>query len=209
VRAWLEAQKKLDAAPPEGARSVAAATGAPEPQVLLTRLGEIGPASLGDNARAFGLSGRGALTLEPLFQVTWRIWRGAGALATPAPDAAPVNGAIITSLARSHPSLATPATPPKPAGGSPDAMKVLLTYRQPEGKVDEAALATTVGILADAFEHAALRVSVVKGGSLDASTTKRLIEEVAPRFDVPLSRLVAAKKAPRQAAAAVEVLSAP
>jgi hypothetical protein len=212
ARVWLEATRKLEADPPLAARTIAAAPGAPEPIALLKRLGEIAPASLGDNARAFGLSGRGALTLDVLFQQAWRIWRGAGVLATPAPDAAPVNSSIIASLARTNPSLAAPeamAKPKPPAAPNPDALKTLVTYRQPEGKVDEAALLSTAGLLADVFERSVLRVAVSKGGRVDAAATKHLVEEAAQRFDVAPGRIVAAKKAPANAGASVEILVAP
>jgi hypothetical protein len=209
TRVWLEAEKKLDVDPPAAARAIAAAPGAPEPIALLKRLGEIAPSSLADNARAFGLAGRGALTLEALFQESWRIWRGAGALATPAPDAAPIDGSIIASLARSHPALAAPPPKPKAPTGSPDGWKVLVTHRQPEGKVDEAALLATTGLLADVFERSMLRVVVTRGGAVDAAATKRLVDEVEQRFDVAPGRVIAGKKAPAKVGAAVEVLAAP
>jgi hypothetical protein len=211
ARVWLEATRKLDRDPPSAARAIAAAPGAPEPIALLKRLGEMAPASLGDNARAFGLSGRGALTLDALFQQTWRIWRGAGALATPAPDTTPINGSIITSLARSYPSLASPpvAQKPKPGAASPDTLKAFVTYRQPEGKVDDTSLLATTGLLADVFDRSTLRVAVVKGDHVDAAATKHLVDDVEQRFDVAPERVVAAKKAPGKVGAAVEVLVAP
>lgn len=212
TRVWLEATRKLDGDPPAAARTIAGAPGAPEPLALLKRLGEIAPASLGDNARAFGLSGRGALTLDALFQQTWRIWRGAGVLATPVPDAAPINGSVIASLARSHPSLAAPSVPLKPRAGaqSPDALKALVTYRQAEGKVDDALLLGTTGLLADVFDRSVLRVVVAnKTGGVDAAATKRLVDDVQERFDVAPGRVTAAKKAPGKVGAAVEILVAP
>ena len=211
TRVWLEATRKLDADPPAAARAIAAAPGAPEPIALLKRLGEMAPASLGDNARAFGLSGRGALTLDALFQQTWRIWRGVGALATPAPDAAPVHDAVVAALARAYPSLTTPAASPRPRppAPSPDTLKVLVTYRQGEGKVDEAALLATTGLLADVFERSVLRVAVLKAGSVDAAATKHLVEQVGLRFDVAPDRLVQAKKAPVKAGGAGGLGGAP
>ncbi len=211
VRVWLTATRKLDADAPKAARSIATAQGAPEPLALLKRLGEIAPASLGDNARAFGLSGRGALTLDALFQQTWRIWRGAGVLATPVPDAPAINGSIIASLARSYPSLATPPTEakPRPTPTNPDALKALVTFRQAEGKVDESALLATAGLLADAFERSVLRVAVTKGGKIDVAATKHFVDQVEQRFDVAPGRVVAAKKAPASTGASVEILVAP
>ncbi len=211
ARVWVEAARKLDADPPSAARTIAAAPGAPEPIALLKRLGEIAHASLGDNARAFGLSGRDALTLETLFQQTWRIWRSAGVLATPAPDASPINGSIVASLVRSHPALAAAAGPakPKPAEASPDTLKVLVNYRQPDGKVDPATLLATAGLLANVFERSVLRVAVTKGGGLDTAGTKHFIEDVEQRFDLAPGRVVTAKKVPAKAGAAIEVLVAP
>ena len=89
ARVWLDGTRKLASDSPTAARQIAAAPGAPEPIALLKRLGQTGSATLTDNARVGGLSGRGAVTLDSLFQRTWRIWRASGLLATPAPEAAP------------------------------------------------------------------------------------------------------------------------
>jgi hypothetical protein len=209
THAWIEAARKLESGAPAAARTIAGAPGAPEPIALLKRLGEIAPAGLGDNARAFGLSGRGAVTLDALFQQSWRLWRGVGALATPAPDSAPINGSIVAALVRSYPSLAAPPVRPKPLAASPDTLKVLLTLRQPEGKVDVPALLASAGLLADVFERGVLRISVTKAGAVDAAATKRLADDIVQRFDVAPERLVVTKKAPPKAGAAIEVLVAP
>jgi hypothetical protein len=205
---WLEGNKRLESDPPAAARQISAAQGAPEPIALLKRLGEISSASLGDNARVFGLSGRGALTLEALFQQAWRIWRGASVLATPAPEAAPVNAGVVASLARAGVGAA-PRLAPKGAPANADTLHALVTFRQPEGKLDDPALLAELGLLADVFERSALRVGVVKAGGVDAAATKKLVDEAAERFDVAPVRLVTAKKAPAKSAAAIEVLAAP
>lgn len=209
ARVWLEAARKLADDPPAAARQIATASGAPEPIALLKRLGDITPATLTDNARLVGLSGRGALSLESLFQDTWRIWRAAGVLATPAPEQTPMSGAVIASLVRSHPALITPLKPAKPAPANADTLKALITFRQPEGKLDENALLAQTALLGDAFERSALRVAVIKGGGVDAAATKKLVEGVEQRFDVAPGRAVAAKKAVPKAAGAIEVLAAP
>jgi hypothetical protein len=212
ARVWLEGAKKLADDPPTAARQIATSAGAPEPIALLKRLGEITPASLGDNARAVGLSGRGALSLETLFQQSWQIWRGAGVLATPAPDAAPINTSVIAALARANPSLIAPPPPSKPAQKQPagaDARAAMITFRQLEGKLDEPALVLAAGLFADVFERSTLRVAVVKGASVDAAATKKLIDGVEQRFDVTPGRLVAAKKVRPSVAGAVEILAAP
>ena len=50
---------------------------------------------------------------------------------------------------------------------------------------------------------------MTRGGAADAAATKRFVEEVEQRFDLAPGRVMAGKKAPAKAAAAVEVLAAP
>lgn len=222
ARVWLDGTHKLEADPPTAARQIAAASGAPEPIALLKRLGQIAPAGLTDNAKAAGLSGRGALTLESLFQRAYRLYRAGGLLATPAPDAAPIATGVIASLVRSNPSLITAPAPPRlspgPAGsatagrgaaGNTDALRVMITFRQAEGKLDEPELLLTAAFFADVFERSALRVGVGRGGGVDTGATRRVVDTVAERFDVAGSRLVAAKKLPVKATATIEILAAP
>ena len=216
ARAWLEGTRKLAADAPSGARQVTSVQGAPEPLALLKRLGEVSPATLGDNVRMTGLSGRGALTLEVLFQRTWQLWRGAGILATPAPELPPISNAVIAALARSEPSLVEPpavrgveGADPKKGGADADRGKTLLVSRQPEGKLDEEALVGAAGLIAAVFERSPIRVAVHQGPALDTTRTKRLIERVQDRFDVPAGRLAPAKASLGKGPGAVEVLSVP
>ena len=217
ARVWLEGAKKLAADPPTAARQIAAAPGAPEPIALLKRLGQTGSASLTDNTRVAGLSGRGAVTLDALFQRTWRIWRASGLLATPAPEAAPIATSVIAALVHSNPELITPAlsgarTAPAAAGKAAsalDSLRVMITFRQAETKLDEAELIASAAFFADAFERSSLRVSVMKGGNVDGAATKHLIDGVEERFDVATGRLSPAKKAVPKAAAGIEILAAP
>jgi hypothetical protein len=215
ARVWLEGTRKLAADAPSGARQVAAVPGAPEPLQLLKRLGESAPATMGDNVRIAGLSGRGALTLEVLFQRSWQVWRGAGVLATPAPEVTPVSNAVIAAIARSEPQLVEPAPartsgPEGESGGkkaSSGKEKVLLMSRQPEGKLDEEGFLGATGLIAAVFERSQIRVAVHQGAALDTGKTKKIIERVQDRFDVPAGRLVPAKGALGKGAAAVEVLA--
>lgn len=211
ARVWLEAAKKLGDDPPTAARRIAAASGAPEPLALLKRLGDISHASLADNARLVGLSGRGGLSLGALFQETWRLWRAAGVIATPAPEDVPVSGAVIAALVRNNPSLIPPprALPARPAPAGVDALKVLFTFRQPEGKLDEGALQASAALYAEIFERSPLRVEVVRGAGVDAAATKKLIDGLEQRFDVAPGRVLAGKKAPPKASGSIEVLAAP
>jgi hypothetical protein len=216
ARVWLDGMRKLESDPPAAARQIAAVAGAPEPITLLKRLGQIASASLTDNARMAGLSGRGALTLESLFQRTYRIWRAAGALATPAPEAAPIATQVIASLVRSA-APAGPEVGPGPRGagagrGVPsnvDALRTLFTFRQVEGKFDESEFLGTAAFFADVFERSVFRIGVAKGSSVDAVATKRLVDNVVDRFDIAEERFVIAKKLPSKTAAGIEVLLAP
>ncbi len=207
ARAWLEGARKLEADAPGAARQIASASGAPEPIALLKRLGEISSASLYDNARSVGLSGRGALTLEALFQKSWQLWRGVGALATPAPDAAPINTTVVAALAQSSPALLAPPKPPVVATAKDDA-RALLTFKEPEGKLDEPGFLSTSALLAEAFERSPLRIAVARGGALDGAATKKTAADIEARFDVATGRLAVAKKVPPKASASLEVLAA-
>lgn len=215
ARVWLDGTRKLESDPPAAARQIAAAPGAPEPIALLKRLGQITSASLTDNAKAFGLSGRGALTVETLFQRSYRIWKAASVLATPAPEAAPIATVVISSLVRSNSSLITAPAPPKVAPGSTtagkgaDALKAMITFRQPEGKFDEPELSAAAAFFADAFGQSSLRLGVAKGSGVDAAATKHVIDNLVERFDIGANRLVTAKKIPPKAAASIEILAAP
>ncbi len=217
ARVWLDGTKKLASDSPTAARQIAAAPGAPEPIALLKRLGQTGNASLTDNARVAGLSGRGAVTLDSLFARTWRIWRASGLLATPAPEVAPINTSVIAALVHSNPELITPPVARGPSAPAPggkassalDGLRVMIAYRQAETKLDEADLESSAAFFADAFERSSLRVSVVKGGSVDAAATKHLIDSVEERFDVASGRLSAARKPVPKSAAAIEILAAP
>lgn len=211
ARTWLDGMKKLGSDPPTAARQIAGAPGAPEPIALLKRLGQITPATLTDNARVAGLSGRGALTLDALFQRSFRIWRAAGVLATPAPELAPINTGVIASLARSNPELITAPAPGRSGspGSAADSAKAMITFRVPEGKLDEAELGSSIAFFADVFERSTQRVVVSRGANVDAAATKHLIDLVEERFDSANGRVIAGKKALPKVAASVEILPAP
>src|SRR5262249_33872597 len=155
-----------------------------EPLGLLKRLGELTSASLTDNARAAGLSGRGAATLDLLFSRAWRYWRASGVLATPAPDSAPIDARVIASLVRAAP--APPQTPradgPRPSGI--ERARALLVHREADGKLDEKGFLDALGVAAGVFEHAPIRVTVKAGGSVDAGRTKKIIDAAEGRFDI-------------------------
>ncbi|MBK8252268.1 MAG: hypothetical protein IPK82_06315 [Polyangiaceae bacterium] len=205
---WLAGARKLAQDAPGGARVVATSKDAPEPIALLQTLGQSVPATLADNVRAAGLSGRGAVTLDTLFQRSWAIWRAAGVLATPSPEATPISTAVINALARAEPSQAGSVpddAKPRDAGTQ---AKVLLTYRQPDGKFDEASFVATAGLLAGVFERAPLRLGI-GGAAIDKNRTKKALDDVSGRFGLPQGRLTPATKTVSAAAAFVEVLAVP
>jgi hypothetical protein len=206
ARGWLEGTRKLAADPPGTARQLAGAEGAPEPLSLLRRLGDVQPASLADNARLAGLTGKSALTLAALFERGFGLWRGISTLATPPPEKAPIATGVIASLVR-----AGGAQPESEAGANKPAAegtKALVVHHQ--DKLNEEALADTIGLLAAVFERSMLRVSVQPQGLVDGGKTKKVIETALGRFDLADNRLVVAKKAgARNAAAVVEVLALP
>ncbi|MBK9262215.1 MAG: hypothetical protein IPM54_20725 [Polyangiaceae bacterium] len=206
AKGWLEGIKKLGIDPPGGARRIAEIEGAPEPLPLLRKLGETETATLSDNARFFGLSGRSALTLPVMFQRTWQLYRGVSFVSTPPPDAPPISAAVITALARSSDvAMGRDNRPVK--GEFKEGKDALVVYRQE--KLDEDALVNTIGLLAAVFERSVVRVSIAgAAGGVDTTKTKKVIEAAEGQYAVEPGRLVAATKA-KARGASVEVMALP
>jgi len=200
LHGWLDGVEGLRADVPAAARKVAAIEGAPETVVLLERLGQLDHAGLRDNARALGLSGRGTATVPALFQLSWRLWRGVSVLSTPSPEMVPLSTAAVARLVRAATSLPeSPPPAPRPAS------RVLLVHPVVGPRVDSAAFATEVGLVAGIFDRSVLRVSLRSPGDAEA-----LLASVRERFDVPGARLQAGRTVPTpRAAAAIEVLAEP
>lgn len=211
ARVWLDAQRSLDTDATNAARTVASVQGAPEPIALLRKLGELSPASLGDNARAVGLSGRSGVTLETSFQRAWQTFRGAGVLATPPPDSAPVNTSVIAALVRAEPELAkglaSGAAVSKTKPGDP-AGKVLLVHRLGDGtaNMNDASIVASLGFVAGVFERSAIRVTIKSGGTLDTKRAQKIIDAAQGQFDIAAGRLTVGTKPAERASAAIEVL---
>jgi hypothetical protein len=203
---WLDGQAELAADPPAAARVVAAIPGAPEPLGLLARLGETAPASLAEAARLAGLSGRGAVTLEALFQEAWRIWRAAGQLSTPAPEVTPISTGVVRALVQSRGPSVGPEPAPKPRAGG--AERVLLAHPMAGAKLEDAEVARAIGLYAGVFDRSRVRVAVRGAGGVDAARTKKLVEAATGQFDLAPGRVVAGDKLPAKASAVVEVLEA-
>lgn len=205
ARGWFEGVKKLGSDPAGGARVIAALEGAPEPLVLLRRLGEMESATLSDNARYLGLSGRSALTISGLFQRTWQLYRGISFVTTPPPDVLPISTAVVTTLARTTDVLGGRDNRPGKTEFK-EGKDALVVYRQE--KLDEEAFINTVGLLAGVFERNVLRVSITGAPGVDATKTKKAIDTVEGQFGVESGRLLVATKA-KGRGASVEVMALP
>jgi hypothetical protein len=59
------------------------------------------------------------------------------------------------------------------------------------------------------FERSPIRVAVQPAGVVDVGKTKKVIERVQDRFDVPPGRLTPARAALGKGAAALEILAVP
>jgi len=199
---WLEGEARIGQDAAASARTISKLQGAPGPLVLINRLGPIGWASLGDNARWAGLSGRGAVNLEVLFQRTWRLWRNAGLLSTPLPETACTAPEVITALVRQL-GAAQDTKPRKSDGGGEE--RVLVTYTAPGTKLDEAAFVTEIGVLAGLFERSQLRVSL--RGARFRADTDRIVNDATARFGLETGRVVAAGAAATKGAGVIEVLA--
>lgn len=207
ARIWLGGVGKLAGDVPAGARQVAALTGAPAVLGIIEALGQIEFASLRENAAAAGLSGRGALTLDELFRTTWRIWRDAGVLTTPVPEAAPLDTSVIAALVRADPSAAAELPRARPAADTGERPAVLLVARAPlgkDGQLDAEAFAARIGLVAGVFERLPLRVGVRD----DARAAQRLADTARDRFGLRAGQLAVARRPPAGLPGAIEVLSA-
>jgi hypothetical protein len=200
ARAWLGGVERMRVDMPGAARIVAALPGAPEPVVLLRQLGQIEFASLGENARLAGLSGRGAVTVAVLFQATWTLWRGIGVLSTPAPESAPLSTQVITALVRTSATRPADRSQVKPSFQAAPIVRIVLA-----GKRDEAEIVDRLGLAAGVFSRSALRVGVDR----NKKRTQALIEQAVERFDLVDARIDPAHDLGKGRGAVIEVLAAP
>jgi hypothetical protein len=203
ARSWLDGEDRIRADAAASARSIAKLQGAPNPLVLINRLGPIGWATLGENAQWAGLAGRGAVTLETLFQRTWAVWRSAGLLSTPIPDTACTAPEVIAALVRQH-GADLPKTSAKKDDGDRGQEKVLLVYAAPGAKLDEAAFVKEIGVLAGLFDRSELRISV--RGPRHRADAERIMSDAQGRFGIEAGRLRVGVT-PATKAGTVEVLA--
>jgi hypothetical protein len=207
TRVWLAGVSRLAGDVPAGGRLVAGLAGAPPVLGIIEALGQIEFASLRENAAAAGLSGRGALTLDELFRTTWRIWRDAGVLTTPVPEAAPLHAGLVAQLVRGDPSAALELPRVRPAADADRRPAVLLVARaplSPTGAVDADAFAARIGLVAGAFDRLPLRIAVRD----DAKAAQRAADAARERFGLRASQLQVARHPPAGLPGTIEVLSA-
>jgi hypothetical protein len=183
---WLQGIDRMAKDVPGAARKVAALQNGPHALELLKRLGQIQPASLGDNARIAGLSGRSPIDLGLLFRRFWRLWRAMGVLSAPAPEKAPLSVETLSALARTYPALVE-AAPPDMTGGkakrkrADGEQRLLLRYRPRLRRWDQRKAVEELGLLAAIFDRAKLRVSV--RGSLRRA--RKLVAATTARYTLP------------------------
>ena len=197
AKAWLAGVTKVGGDVPAAARLVATLPGAPPVVGIIEALGQIEFASLRENAASVGLSGRGALTLDENFKTTWRIWRDAGVLTTPAPESVPLDTSVIASLVRADPKAVAEALRAKPAADAKRPQLLLVVKH--DGKLEPDAFVAKIGFVAGVFDRLPLRVSIKN----DAKTAESLIATARERFALrnPLTT--------GKSATAIEVLTAP
>ncbi len=201
ARVWLAATTDIAADASTAARRVAREKGAPEPLALLTRLGQDARETLAGNAEQLGLSGRGAVTLESLFQRTWRIWRDLQLLGTPAPERAPLDGDVVAALVRAAKPGELRAQQPRPAPPAVDGGAArpaperppLLVFRQPGHKPDVDALVPTAGLLAGVFPRSPIEITLFHGALADKKASQAAVDRVAERYGLAASRLSVGK----------------
>jgi hypothetical protein len=182
---WLGGVAELERDVPAAARQVSALKQAPAAIELLGRLGGIEAASLAENARLFGLSGRDPVTLEELFRRSWAIWRATGLITSPPPERAPVQGEAVAAMVRAYPTTveAPLPAPSKPRGdgtAAPRSPGTALLSHAPAVRKPADALAT-LAFLAAAFDRSPLKVSWRES----LAQARLLVRSASERFDLP------------------------
>jgi hypothetical protein len=199
ARVWLTGVDQLRADVPDVARRIAAQQGAPEAVALLEHMGYVSFADLGDGVRLAGLSGRGAVSLEVLFQRSWSLWREVGVLSTPAPEHAPLDNSVITrvALGEGAPIVLGQTTPAR------SGERLILTHCLPSGAtIDERALIDEIAFLAGSFARAEIELSVRN----DKQASRRLIAEAIERYDLDADHVRTGPRLRGREAACVRVL---
>lgn len=199
VAAWQEGVAMLQADVPAGARRIATLDGAPKTVDLVRRLGLIEFADLAENARRFGLAGRDAVTLDELFVLTWRLWREASVLVTPAPQTAPLATETITSLIIETPSKSDSVVSSRSDFEARSILRVAV------GRPNDAKSVHRLGLIAGVFSRSAFRV----GAAGKKKATEDLVVGLSDRFGLDRERFRAKPRLAKRKTAVLEVLAAP
>lgn len=199
ARVWLTGVEQLRADVPEAARRIAAQDGAPEAVALLEMMGYVSFADLADAVRLAGLSGRGAVSLEVLFQRSWSLWREVGVLSTPAPEHAPLDNSVVARVALGEGAPVVFARQEPTRAGE----RAILVHRLPADRaIDEQALIDEIGFLAGSFARAEIELSVRK----DKQASRRIVAEAIDRYDLDPDHVRVGPRIRGREAACVRVL---
>lgn len=187
LHGWFAGVNEIREHAAESARLIASATNS-DPVQILQHLGQLQVADLAQNVRAFGLSGRGALNVSALFGETWRVWREAGVLVTPAPSQSPVDSSLIALAALASAERPTSPSVDGASFDTPPILRVALSNERAE-------LVHRVGWLADLFPRSAIEVQVP-----DSERQRdELKGELIARFGLAATRIRMTHHRPRQA----------
>jgi hypothetical protein len=204
----LAGQQALSEDAAASVRKISKLDGAPEPVALLGGLGELGAVSLSENAELFGLSGRGAVTVEALLARGFRLWREAKLSSTPGPESVVADGRVVAQLIRA--SRVTPGTTPPKVSAPDKPTPALLVHRMRGKTLDEDALLSEVGLLAGVFPRSPLLLTVHRGAAPDSKRSAELAAQASDRFGLSPGRLGVGKARPRaQTQATLEVFPIP
>ncbi len=198
---WLKKQATMARDDSSSARQVAALEGAPEALALLTKLSLMRRASIEDNARMFGLSGRAGVTMGSLIGQTWGLWRSQEILTSPPPADMPVTADVVQRLAALG-GIDSAREASREIVFDPKAAP-LLVYRQGKGKTDSAALLSTVGWMGSVFERSPIRISLRGEGSDEAF--RAFVTDASLKLGIDEKRFTKG----RLDSAAVEILPIP
>lgn len=185
---------------PTAARSLAALPGTPETVDFVQQLGRIRFANVGENARRFALTGREVISLDWLFDETWRVWRSVGVVNSPTP-ASPLDPSVVTALVLRDPSRVEPAAAPEPRFDTD------VVLAQHFDDLDDADLVAALGELVGVFERSALRLNVQRGSS--RPDPDAVVRRSAERYGFDAARVQTGRRPPRGQQASIEVLAAP
>jgi hypothetical protein len=205
AKGWNLGQIELDKDAASAARTIGNLDGAPEPLALLERLGELAQVSLTENTELFALSGRGAITIDALFDRCWQVWRQAKLLTTPPPERAPVNDLIVAGLARAEPKLLkNPSSTSDAPKGKGAGARLLIARSLSGAKLDDEIIVTEIGMLGGGFHRSPLRLTV-HGAS--ARKTEEIVQLAADRYGLEAHRITIGKaQAKPNTMATIEIL---